>query len=282
MGSEAAFARHPGLSHLQLSALSCVLFGASVHPFVWGEQEGGGRKVAASACSTSPVWLSLTVQPAWDPSQGSGPGRGFLDFRTDPKSEVPYQRRQKVRVSGNQSLEASGLLCTQSGGWGAPRLNPCRRAGGSDTRYRKAASEPVTLGVWWARSVPSRCTGSGSGARGVRATRPGPRSRERPAGTRVWGRRGRAGRRRGARSRGGRSRRGSLSRSGLGWLCNMGRSTARPLTPELRAAAVLPPLPSARSPLAQSRAAAAATAAVIPAAHPRGSSSPSRSRAEPR
>lgn len=80
MGSEAAFARHPG-SHLQLSALSCVLFGASVQP-----PRLGGRKVAASTRSTNPVWLSLTVQPSWDPSQGSGPGRGFLDFRTDPKS----------------------------------------------------------------------------------------------------------------------------------------------------------------------------------------------------
>ncbi|XDA84464.1 hypothetical protein R6Z07F_014274 [Ovis aries] len=61
----------------------------------------------------------------------------------------------------------------------------------------------------------------------------------------------------------------------------MGRSTARQLTPELRAAAILPPLSSARSLLAQSRAAAAATAAVIPAAHPHWSCSLSRSRAEP-
>lgn len=122
-----------------LGSLLCSLRGKRSAPRL------GGRKVAASARSTSTVWLSLTVQPAWDPSRGSGPGRGFLDFRTDPKSEVPCQRRQKVRVSGNQSLEASGLLCTQSGGWGAPRLNPGRGAGGSDTHYRKAVSEPVIL-----------------------------------------------------------------------------------------------------------------------------------------
>lgn len=166
MGSEAAFARHPG-SHLQLSALSCVLFGASVQP-----PRLGGRKVAASTRSTNPVWLSLTVQPSWDPSRGSGRGRGFLDFRKDPKSEVPYQRRQKVRVSGNQSLEASGLLCTQSGGWGAPRLNPGRRAGGSDTHYRKAASELVTLEPYGGRgaSRPGALDlGRGLGASGLHA-----------------------------------------------------------------------------------------------------------------
>lgn len=39
------------------------------------------------------------------------------------------------------------------------------------------------------------------------------------------------------------ARRGSLPRSGLGSLCKMGRTSARRLTLELRAAAPLPPLP---------------------------------------
>lgn len=92
-----------------------------------------------------------------------------------------------------------------------------------------------------------------------------------------------------ARSRGGRSRagktgarRGSLPRSGLGSLCKTGRISARPLTPELRVAAPLPPLPLARTPLAQPCAAAAATpAAVIPVAHPKRSYGPSRAEAAP-
>lgn len=63
----------------------------------------------------------------------------------------------------------------------------------------------------------------------------------------------------------------------------MGRTSARRLTPELGAAAPLPPLPPARSRLAQPCAAAAATpAAVIPAAHPHKSCSRSRSRSRSR
>lgn len=99
-------------------------------------------------------------------------------------------------------------------------------------------------------------------------------TQERPAGTPGWGRRGKCAP---VSAEPRRPEPVKSFRSGLLILQYGAVHGAAKLTQSSKAAAILPPLSSPASPLAQSRV-AAATAAVIPAAHPHWSCSLSRSR----
>ena len=66
-----------------------------------------------------------------------------------PESEALGRQQLKDQVSGKQKLGASGLFCTQSRPWGATCVNPGRRAGGSDTHYKRLGTAPQP----WTRVV---------------------------------------------------------------------------------------------------------------------------------
>lgn len=156
-----------------------------------------------------------------------------------------------------------------------PCAKPGRRAEGSDTRGLERLETSLQL---WTRAVGV------VGSRPAHRVGPGLRRPAAGSGPRIpgWDARGRAG---AGSGRGGRSPEGKPSRVRTRLALQNGRTSAPRLTPELWAAAPLPPLPPARSPLPQLGAAAAATAAVILAAHPHRSCSPSGaepSGAEPR
>lgn len=121
-----------------------------------------------------------TLQGALDP------GRGFLGAR-----------RREVRSTGSELLtvqvsekEAEGVRAPvhSVGVLGTACVIPGRRA---PTPAAKGWERAPNRGpVWWARSVPPRCTQSGSCARESRPRRPGPWGWKRPvadAGARAGG-----------------------------------------------------------------------------------------------
>lgn len=122
LGSKAALTRHPGLSHLQLSALAGAAPGGSpVLPSsgqALSPSSEAAEKVAASARSTSSVWLSPTAQPAWNSSRGSGAGPGLPGRSNSPKSEAPGRRQLKVQVSGARRWGLLGPFALSRGAAG--------------------------------------------------------------------------------------------------------------------------------------------------------------------
>lgn len=149
MGSEAVPA--PASGALSPAALGsrrapeqrgpCVLSGASAEPFSWD-----GREVAASARSTSPGRLSPTVQPAWDPSRGAEPGQGFpgRSHGSQVRSSTGSEAAQSPSLGGDRGWGVLAPLHSV-GGLGTPCVDPGRRAGGSDTQYRKAVNKPANM-----------------------------------------------------------------------------------------------------------------------------------------
>ena len=88
--------------------------------------------------------------------------------------------RSQVRSTGSEAAEGSGFGEPESGGvraalhsvrgLGAPRLNRGRRAGGSNTHYRKAGNEPLTLEPYGGPGAS--LSGALDQGRGLGASRP--------------------------------------------------------------------------------------------------------------